>query len=137
MKKCSKVVYVTAVLTCQAQRILRLLCLFFLRLMMTTNIMSCPTSGFPKIIYLSVSSVTMCRMTFGSGKAFCKPLRGMSCITVTSRSLSNGSVNASISEKSPLTGGELCRWCRTLRVWALPLFRLDKDLRICHRRPRN
>ena len=49
----------------------------------------------------------------------------------------NGSVSVSISEKSPSIGGALCRWCRTLRVWDLPLFLSDRALQVCRRQQRS
>ena len=58
-------------------------------------------------------------------------------ITATLKNSLRVLANDSISEKSPLTVGVLCRWCRTLRAWDLQLFHSVKALRICHRQLRN
>ena len=112
-----------------------LLCVRFyisIEIQAMTNTPSCSTSGFPKITVTSVCAATTFPTTFGSGKAFSKQRRGMWCITATLRNTSSGSASGSTSGKLPLTAGERCRWCRTSRAWALPLFPLGRALRPCH-----
>ena len=65
-----------------------------------------------------------------SAKDTCRPRKETLSITGTLRSSSSVSGNGSISVRSRSTVGVLCRWCRTLRVWASLSFRSGRDSRI-------
>ena len=119
------------------QRILQPSCWYFLRWMRMISSVFCRTFGYRKIRWSFESDETMSLTTSGNDKAFWRPPKEMSSITVTLRNSSSDLENASIFEKLPLTAGELSRWYRTLRVWASPLFLSVRDLRICPHRPRN
>ena len=72
----------------------------------------------------------MSRMMYGQPKDVFRPQRAMSSIMDLSSSSLMSLEQNSISKRSHLTGGEPCRWYRTLRAWDLPLFRSDRGIRI-------
>ena len=96
-----------------------------------------PYFGYRRRHLTCVSGVTMCHTMCGNGKGISKPQKAMSFTTATSRSSSKAWVSVSTSVKSPSTAGVLCRWCRTLRAWALRSFPSDRASKICPRPPRS
>ena len=95
------------------------------------------TSGYRKIRWTFELGETMFLTTSGNVKAFWRQPKEMLFITATSRNSSSVLESASIFVRLPLTAGELFRWFRTLKAWALLLFRSVKDLRICLHRQKN
>ena len=80
---------------------------------------------------------TMSPMMCGSGRASCRPRRGMWCIMDILRSSLSAWGNGSTSGRLLLTGGAPCRWSRTWKAWDSRWFLLARDLRTCRRLPRS